>query len=995
MATVFPSQISFFEAKIKGRGRVARPPGHTQGSLGRPRRRGRNQDYDKRPRSGFSLSTTLVSHPTITHPSQPCTSSRHTEIHPWSPIQENHPQNFITPTPSLFSPLYSSQERWPEPPHHRPFIPQYPFDNTYLQNGTCLPNSLLHSGTDVGLHSGPTGRFLPCSCGLVFPHFPCIRGGRPDLCFPSPPIWSVDRPLGIFQGDEARQGIHPQDPNQFPYLSGRFPHSSGFQGISGFSHPIHSFSPPTAGSPYKLQEVTPHSLPDHRVPRGNFPSRHPSPFSPCLKGTKDHLSLPKHSPQTSNIQASPGEPGRLTEFRLLLPPSRTYASETSGELDELEHLCRDKRFKHYSGLRSSSPHSAMDQRDLLEDSSSHVSPNSTTSIDDRRFQIRLGRDHDSSFSIGDMATFIPVLFHKLARTPSNLSLSQTFSSFSQRPLHSASLRQHHGNSLHSPSRYLEVGLTHGSDRLNSRILLTKLHHSYSQTPQWLSECLSRSKLPSRTHLHRMVNRPEDILLDMQYLRYPSDRPLCHQGESQTSSLCLSMPRSGRSGLQRSLHPVGSLELSLPLSSSSSSSEGVVPPSKLPRAGVSDCSLLCSIKLAPQPSPQVPGPSSSSVQSFPVAEDQQRSGAPSQPLCLSPSRVETIRQGLLKAGFNASAADVYLLSHRASSTRQYQSIWTKFLSYLSVHNISFSNVSVGVVCNYLAHEATVNKLMYRTVSGYRSALNLPLYWSCGLEIKNAVSNQFLRGLFNLKPPIKAAPMPIWNINVLLSFLQSEKFEPIETASFTALVQKTLCLILLSSGGRISDVTYLTRSYVQAPDKLSITLDWDIDFRSKMDGPKFRSPKPVLSYLASDHSTDLSLCPVRAYTKYLSISQTWLDHLHPSNQHQFFWAQPNKSTPLTIRNLTSLFIKVVKASLLDAGLPLVPKIGPHQMRKLSASLAHKVGQVEDTVRKRMGFSSVTVLRKNYVGEVPSLNIACVLPGGPYFPPGDAELSDSDSD
>ena len=296
VATVFPSQISFFEAKIKGRGRVARPPGHTQGSLGRPRRRGRNQDYDKRPRSGFSLSTTLISHPTITHPSQPCTSSKHTEIHPWSPIQENHPQNFITPTPTLFSPFYSSQERWPERLHHRPFIPQYPFDNTYLQNGTCLPNSLLHSRTDVGLHSGPTGRFLPCSCGLVFPHFPCIRGGRPDLCFPSPPIWSVDRPLGIFQGDEARQGIHPQDPNQFPYLSGRFPHSSGFQGISGFSHPIHSFSPPTAGSPYKLQEVTPHSFSDHRVPRGHFPSRHPSPFSPCLKGTKDHLSLPKHSP---------------------------------------------------------------------------------------------------------------------------------------------------------------------------------------------------------------------------------------------------------------------------------------------------------------------------------------------------------------------------------------------------------------------------------------------------------------------------------------------------------------------------------------------------------------------------------------------------------------------------------------------------------------------------------------------------------------------------
>ena len=92
---------------------------------------------------------------------------------------------------------------------------------------------------------------------------------------------------------------------------------------------------------------------------------------------------------------------------------------------------------------------------------------------------------------------------------------------------------------------------------------------------------------------------------------------------------------------------------------------------------------------------------------------------------------------------------------------------------------------------------------------------------------------------------------------------------------------------------------------------------------------------------------------------------------------------------------MFIKVVKDALRDAGLPLGIKIGPHQMRKLGASLSHKVGQDEDHVRKVMGFSSMGVLRKNYIADVPSLNIACVLPGGPYFPQRGTELSDTDSD
>ena len=153
--------------------------------------------------------------------------------------------------------------------------------------------------------------------------------------------------------------------------------------------------------------------------------------------------------------------------------------------------------------------------------------------------------------------------------------------------------------------------------------------------------------------------------------------------------------------------------------------------------------------------------------------------------------------------------------------------------------------MGVVCNFLTFQATVCKLQYGTVSGYRSALRLPLYWGCGLEVSNVVSDQFLRGLFNLFPPRRAAPMPIWSLNILLSFLQSGRFEPLDSVPAELLLQKTLCLLLLASGRRISEIAHLSRLFRLDQSGTSLTLDWVDGFRPKHDASGFRPGSPSIS------------------------------------------------------------------------------------------------------------------------------------------------------
>ena len=69
---------------------------------------------------------------------------------------------------------------------------------------------------------------------------------------------------------------------------------------------------------------------------------------------------------------------------------------------------------------------------------------------------------------------------------------------------------------------------------------------------------------------------------------------------------------------------------------------------------------------------------------------------------------------------------------------------------------------------------------------------------------------MRGVFQFRPPVKAKAMPSWSVNDLLSFLEGEAFEPIESCSEDRLLQKMLFLILFNSGRRIGETAEISRN-----------------------------------------------------------------------------------------------------------------------------------------------------------------------------------------
>ena len=353
----------------------------------------------------------------------------------------------------------------------------------------------------------------------------------------------------------------------------------------------------------------------------------------------------------------------------------------------------------------------------------------------------------------------------------------------------------------------------------------------------------------------------------------------------------------------------------------------------------------------------------------------------------------MRLGLLSDGWPEDAISMLLLAHRAGSVRQYQSVWDKFLSFLSLRGLSASDVSVGVVCDFLSFHAVTFRRAYRTLSGYRSALRHPLLFAFRIDVNCVASDLFLRGVFNYVPPVRARVMPLWSLDVLLGFLLGPPFEPLESAPFLRVLQKALCLILLASGRRIGDICFLSRSSRPLPSGLGLSLSWVSGYLPKHHTPLFPATTPSIRRMASGVQRDRLLCPVRAYDILVSRSLDLIEDVPLSQRHHRLWVNPRSLLPASKGSLSRWFFNLVVASRHHLGVFCPVSVGPHQMRKLAASYSSLLGQDEDTVLRVMGFSSRSVFRKNYVAWVPPLTVPCMLPGGPFLARKDHNVSDSD--
>ena len=342
--------------------------------------------------------------------------------------------------------------------------------------------------------------------------------------------------------------------------------------------------------------------------------------------------------------------------------------------------------------------------------------------------------------------------------------------------------------------------------------------------------------------------------------------------------------------------------------------------------------------------------------------------------LQASRLDLMRRALLSDGFSSTAVDYFLNCHKRSTQAQYQSTWSKFLSFLDANQILPGEVKLCHVYNFLAEEASVRGKAYKTIATYKCALSLPLKVCWDLDLDNFRTKKFMMGVWNGNPP-KPVPMPQWDLSVLLLFLRSDLFEDLCVVDFELLTQKVLVLLLIASGRRISEIANLSRVTSVRGNRTFI--EWLPDFRAKWCSGHsgFVPHSPSVLKMASDSPRHLRNCPTRALGIFLERRRSVVNHLNDD----CLWT-------ISQTGLSSAFRSVVRASLAHADDPRLVSVFPHQSKKLAVSYCWKYFSshvVKDKLPARTGNSSVKVLKGSYLGSVPDIRLPCVVPLGTIFP------------
>ena len=883
-------------------------------------------------------------------------------------------RDFQAHSPILLKNVYGPEEEWTSSSGHRPLRLEQNAYSSQIQNGVCGSYRQNHHIPQMGDYHGPGRCLLQSPCGGGIPDLPGLHPFRSvprlqNLRLPSLALRPLLSSLDLHEGLEANKDSSPSKGHDSLLLPRRFHESGRFSSSSYSSNKI--FSPPSQLPRLhrKPQKIITHSKSILRIFRCNLESTRSQVVSSRSQGSKGSQPPSLHLELPGPVQERLREGNRVSEFHSSFSSSGQVVSTAHHSVDELSFHSSQQRFSSLSGQLSKK-----NPRSLVEPEGTFIPSTNARSkplrgVDDRRLPLRLERGPSSLSSGGRMAPIPVVPLHELEGTPSYSSHSSPLSPSPEGQGSQGLVGQHDGSSLHSPSGFSSLPCSPEAGLLPSNTLSSSQHYPDSITHSGSSQCPSGFRFQEGPHIDRMVSGSPLLRGDLQSLGSPTSGLLCHPLQHPTMDIHLAMPGPSSTPQERNGPGLERLAVSIPLSPSADAPSGNFKVRSLLGNRVRDRSLLALPGLVRHVGTQSSLLHSPSPPTLPVPIYNSGARVLPQHFCLEPSRMEAITKPLRLQGWSNNSLRCAQFEHKDTTQGSYQRIWSRFLTFLDNQGIPHREVVHSTVFNFISHEGLDHKKAWRTCTTYKAALFHPLLYSLGLDIgwegSRPEANTLMRGLHRLNPP-PPSKMPLWDLSDLLYYLKSPVFEPLDHCSFTKCTQKTLALLLLASGRRISEISAISRLHAETSSK--IVLLWLSSFTPKHFTPTFHPEHPSIHAL-DPAIEDRSLCPVRAWKIYKERRRMFTIKVL---SHRF-WI-------LSRGDLSKQFQLLVRDSRKFVDKDMSVPMGPHQMRKLACSYSKKFWpHASSSLFTATGSKSMNVLSRCYIRDVPPLRYPCVLPLG----------------
>ena len=169
-------------------------------------------------------------------------------------------------------------------------------------------------------------------------------------------------------------------------------------------------------------------------------------------------------------------------------------------------------------------------------------------------------------------------------------------------------------------------------------------------------------------------------------------------------------------------------------------------------------------------------------------------------------------------------------------------------------------------------ARSKELRPKTILVYRNSLKLPLLYGFSINSSDREFSLLARSQFLSNPPPKKI-IPAWKPNKVLSMFEQPEFTN-SRATPSRLLMKTLFLVALASGNRVSKLAAFSRAGSKIlPGSKKAILAVHPGFLYKNQTMDCTPPNIVISALLNPDKSPHRLCPVDALRHWLLISEPW--------------------------------------------------------------------------------------------------------------------------
>ena len=446
--------------------------------------------------------------------------------------------------------------------------------------------------------------------------------------------------------------------------------------------------------------------------------------------------------------------------------------------------------------------------------------------------------------------------HKCPRTEGSISCHTIIPETPIKPSSETSPRQYDSGLIHQQPGRNPLSKVNVSDSRAVELVSTTQYISEGGIPSGCPERPSGQRIEGVHRLERLENTIGGYTA---FSQGQGNRPVCHQIDESTATLCKLAPRSPRLRNRRvysGLEYHEGICISPIQSDSSNTNESE---RRQCNSTFSSTNLASTTLVAPVTTAGNKPTSSSSIVSNSPGESVQSRGHSSNVSKTPASRLGHLQQRCSAEGFPGTVTRLLSSATRQSTNKAYDSAWGKWSSWCDTRQTDPISANIRDILVFLSDQFD-NKLQYRTINVLRSAISSVHPWIDGKPVgQHPLVIRLMKGIANERPS-KPRYSSTWDVSRVTSYLSS--LGDNDKLCLKLLTKKLLMLLALIS-----------------PERSSVLSDLDIQFLKKQpDGFTFTLTKPrktgdprSLTTIAFPcFKEDSTLCPLKCLESYLNAT-----------------------------------------------------------------------------------------------------------------------------